>query len=503
MQRLTIAERLLGVALLPLLALVALPFVDTMWQVIGPLASLAIALAVVILVAILILMVARSAADALAQAAETMEAVARTEFDLAPELPELPRSEVERVTASAERLASVLRDRERRELILLEAERRWRSDRRDNLANMANEVDMAAQTGMQPIVEGAAMLLGKAEDMRRSLEAVRAAAEETARAAKSSQDLNNHATKLSEQVILAVGAIAEEVLRGSDIGRDAVSRAHAARATIDALAKSADDIGEIVGVITAIAEQTNLLALNATIEAARAGEAGRGFAVVASEVKTLATQTGRSTGQIGGKIAEIQSTTKRAVEALAGVGEAIVRLSAMTNSISVAMEQQRTATQSLSANVRETNAAVSDVAVRMAEMATMVVQSSANAGDVASVATDMRRISEIVRDEIPALVRKSVRADLREFPRYDINVSASIETNGRRLAARVFDISEGGARLEHVAGLALGDTVTLTFHGLQPITGTIVRDGGDSFGVRFQPSNLKPEEVRHLISLAA
>jgi hypothetical protein len=175
----------------------------------------------------------------------------------------------------------------------------------------------------------------------------------------------------------------------------------------------------------------------------------------------------------------------------------------MTNSIAAAMEQQRTATHGLSANVRETNAAVSDVAGRMAEIAAMVARSSTNASEVADVAIDMRRISELVRGDIPALVRKSVRADLREYPRYDIVVSATVEAAGHQEIARVFDISEGGARVERLAWLTLGDTVTFNFQGLQPVAGTLVRDAGDSYGVRFQPSNLKPDEVRHLIALVA
>jgi methyl-accepting chemotaxis protein len=82
-----------------------------------------------------------------------------------------------------------------------------------------------------------------------------------------------------------------------------------------------------------------LLALNATIEAACAGEAGRGFSVVASEVKTLARQAGKSTEQIGAKVAEIQSTTREVVASLASVAEAIDQLSDVTGSVSAAIEQ--------------------------------------------------------------------------------------------------------------------------------------------------------------------
>src|SRR5207247_587062 len=141
-----------------------------------------------------------------------------------------------------------------------------------------------------------------------ALQTVHAAATETVQAAESSRAINDAATALSHEVIAGIGAIAEQIRRGSDLGGAAVKRARGSRETIDALARAANDIGEIVGVISAIADQTNLLALNAAIEAARAGEAGRGFAVVASEVKMLASETGKSTTEIGAKIAEIQAT---------------------------------------------------------------------------------------------------------------------------------------------------------------------------------------------------
>ena len=102
---------------------------------------------------------------------------------------------------------------------------------------------------------------------------------------------------------------------------------------INELSQAAGRIGDVVKLITAIAEQTNLLALNATIEAARAGEAGRGFAVVASEVKQLASQTAKATDEIGTQIAGMQTATQNSVAAIKEIGGTIGRISEIASTI--------------------------------------------------------------------------------------------------------------------------------------------------------------------------
>jgi methyl-accepting chemotaxis protein len=379
-------------------------------------------------------------------------------------------------------------------------DRTWQAARRTNLSNLARHVESATETGIQPIVDGAATLHFKAEDMLAALDTVRAAFDETVRAAEGSHAMNQAASQLSGQVIGAIDEISEQVRRGSGLGREAVARANASRATIDALTRAANQIGDIVTVITEIASQTNLLALNATIEAARAGEAGRGFSVVAAEVKTLATQTGKSTEQIGAKVAEIQATTREVVAALSKVAEAIDHLSDVTVSVSAAIEQQRDATENFAASARETSAATSDVVGRMANIADMVKRSRVTAQDVSAVAGAMQSTSQTLCREIPDIVRKAVNADLREFPRYDVRLAARLERGEQAIDVTVLDISEGGARIDIVDNVAVGDRVALTFPGMKAIAAEIARNRGDSFGLCFNPARLRLEELRDLVT---
>jgi methyl-accepting chemotaxis protein len=504
MRQFTIAERVIAAVLLPVSAMLAVPYLVTaLAPSIGAAnvvyAQLFIGLVAASLSGAGALAIAYRIARPLAEAADTIEAIASAELESAQPLPR-SRGEIAGLIAATDRLADVLGERQRRELVHNDLDRTWQASRRVNLSNLARQVEVATEGGIQPIVDGASALQVKAEDMLAALEAVRAAFAETTRAAEGSRAMNQAAGQLSDQVMQAIADISEQVRRGSGLGREAVVRANASRATIDALAKAADQIGDIVSVINQIATQTNLLALNATIEAARAGEAGRGFSVVAAEVKTLATQTGQSTKRIGAKVAEIQSTTREVVASLSGVAEAIDQLSGVTQSVSVAIERQQAATENFAVTARETSAAVSDVAGRMPGIAGMVENSRATAQDVSVVAVQMQSTSRTLCREIPDIVRKAVKADLREFPRYQVSLLARLEHDGNIVEVAVRDISEGGACVDVADNLAVGDEVALTFPGTKAIAGAIVRNGGDSFGICFMPSRLRPDELRDLVT---
>ena len=504
MRQFTIAEQVTAAVLLPVALALAVPRLSAMaplfiGETYGVYAQVIIALVAAGLAGAVVIAITRSITRALSEATDTIDAIASAELESAPTLPS-GRSEMARLAAVTDRLANIIGERHRRQLVHNDLDRAWQAARRVNLSNLAHDVEITTEGGIQPIIDGASTLQLRADDMLVALDSVCTAFDETARAVEGSRAMNDAAGELSSHAIRAIAEISDQVQHGGGLGREAVARANASHTTIDALAKAANQIGDIVGVINQIAEQTNLLALNATIEAARAGEAGRGFSVVASEVKTLATQTGKSTEQIGAKVAEIQSTTREVVASLASVAESINQFSGVTASVSAAIEQQRAATEHFVVSARETSAAVFKISARMNEISEMVQRSREAAQDVSTVAISMQSTSQALCSGIPDIVRRAVRADLREFPRYEVKLAAQLEHNGRTIQAIVLDVSEGGMRIDPLAKLAVGEQIAVTFPGMKAIAGEVVRYSGDGYGVCFTPVRLRLEELRDLVT---
>ncbi len=157
----------------------------------------------------------------------------------------------------------------------------------------------------------------------------------------------------AEELSASINEISRQVSDSANVTNRAVSEATKTSQTVQELSDAAQKIGEVVHLINDIAEQTNLLALNATIEAARAGEAGKGFAVVASEVKSLANQTAKATEEISEQIATMQRQTSSAVGDIEGISKIINQVNEIASGISAAVEEQGAATQEIARNTQE------------------------------------------------------------------------------------------------------------------------------------------------------
>jgi len=288
------------------------------------------------------------------------------------------------------------RMREEQEL----AEQRAEEEKKALTIKMADDFQGRVGTVVEAVAAASTQIRQQAEGMASTAEET--SCQSTAVAAAAEQASANVQTVASaaEELSSSIGEISRQVTQSTDIASKAVKDAAHTNSQILNLAESADKIGEVLALITDIADQTNLLALNATIEAARAGDAGKGFAVVASEVKNLANQTAKATDEIGEQIAGIQTATRKAVEAIEGIGKTISSIDEIGTTIASAVEEQGAATQEIARNVEQAAAGTQDVTMNIGGVNQAANETGAASSQVLTAAGDLSSQADTLRDEV-------------------------------------------------------------------------------------------------------
>ena len=238
-----------------------------------------------------------------------------------------------------------------------------------------------------------------ASSMAAAIEQMTVGVDHISKNAQDAHALSSQSGDLSARGAQIVGNVVQEI-------EQIASAVNQSAGIVEDLGQHSEKISTIVGVIKEIADQTNLLALNAAIEAARAGEAGRGFAVVADEVRKLAERTAHSTQEITDMVAAIQGGTQEAVVSMKHGVERVSQGVELAREAGDAMGQIQAGAQQvvdmvsdISSSLREQSAASTEIAKNVERIAQMAEENSAAVSENANTAGQLEQLAEALQTE--------------------------------------------------------------------------------------------------------
>lgn len=271
------------------------------------------------------------------------------------------------------------------------------------IRNSANEVSCASENQAK-VGEQIAVLSNRqteqAVSVAASIEGLNAMVGEVAEKAQSIAEAAHEANSMADRGQLVVNSAVKGIQEISQTVSESA-------AMIKSLGHRSDQIWQIVKVIKEIADQTNLLALNAAIEAARAGEQGRGFAVVADEVRKLAERTASATSEISDMISAVQSETSNAVAAMEKGSNQVEQGVAMANQAGDALVQVTASIkhvvdmiQQIASSTREESETTNKVTAQVEQIAQMASESSKTIGQSAQTCHGIQNMAHALQDEV-------------------------------------------------------------------------------------------------------